>query len=89
MTDTEVVNSTVVILKVEIDVIVEAGMTSVGVASSVIILVDMRVFIELMKLLVRAVANFLSSAMRVAVLRLGVVVSARGSGELPSTATTE
>lgn len=88
-TDIEVFNSTVVILKVEIEVTVEIGMTGACVVDFVSARVDALDFSELVSGLGNTVRVFVSSIVWVTVRTAGVVVTDNGGGELPSMSTTE
>lgn len=79
-------SSTAVILKVEIEVTIEVGVMGFGTLGSVI---DVVVFDELVNVLGSAVTVFVSSTVWMTVRMIGFVVADSGSGELPSTATTE
>lgn len=87
--DAEVFNSTAVILKVEIEIIVEIGVTSFGGAGSVITWADAMTFFKLVDVLGSTVTVFVSSIVWVTVRIIGVVVVDNGGGELPSMATME
>lgn len=86
---TEVFNSVVVILKVEIETTTEIGTTGIGAAGAVTVSANVITSLEVANVLGSTVRVFVSSIVWVTVRKIDVVAADNGSDGLPSMSTTE